>query len=187
MGSWTELINELATLGDELITKLRSELAKIRQSAVDLESVKNIEVQVYGQKMPLYQLGTVTLINALTVQITPWDRKQLSELSKQLPDLLSGSAQVSVKNNSIYITYPPLTQETQERLLKEVNKVVERFRQELRRIRNTIKNRIEALKQASELSEEDYKRAISKLDEGTKKIKESLEKIGETKRKAIAE
>lgn len=179
------LIDRFKNNAKKLIEKFKEELAHIRQNSADLEAVKNIEVEAYeGVYNKLFQVATVTSLNALSIQVTPWDRNILKAIEDAIKQALPHTSLVS-KDSSVFINFPPLTDETLQKVVKELSRLTEDFRQSLRRIRNGIKSELDDAKNASEISDEEYHKILEELDKETRKVREELEILAENKKKSI--
>ena len=179
------LIAELQEKGKKLIAKFEEELKHIRQSSADLEGIKNVDVEAYeGVFNKLYQIATVTSLNALSIQVTPWDRNILKKVEEAIKKAYPHTS-LATKDNSVFVNFPPLTEENLQKVVKELSKLTEEFRQSLRRIRNSVKSQLDEAKNANEISDEQYRKILEDIDKETRKIREQIESLADTKRKSI--
>lgn len=159
---------------EEIVQAFKDEIAKLRVGAVDVETVKNISVDVYDSSMPVYQLATVLAPNAMTVVVTPWDKNIIKDLADALSEAL-GDVNPVVKGESIYLNFPPITEEKKKEYLKLIGKIAEKYRQQLRDIRNEAKRKLEHLHKEGGLPDNDFYKALERLDELTRNYRQQID------------
>ena len=175
---WQNLDNEFA----KVISRFKDEVAKLRVGAVDVENVKQIQVDAYGSMMPIYQIATVMSQGATTIVITPWDKKLLEHIAKAL-DAEFEDITPAVRGESVYLNFPPITEEKKKEFLKLISKNAENYRQQLRDIRNDYKKKLEDMKKDGDLPENDFYKAMEQLDETTRKFRDEIDSIYKAKEK----
>ncbi len=185
MGDLETFFEELELDLEEQLERFQKEVAKMRIGEVNIESAKQIQVEAYGSKVPLYQVATLSAPNAMTLVVTPWDKNLLKNLADAINDYYGSDITPNIKDDAIYINFPPLTKERQQEYLKLIKKLAETYRQRLRDIRNEYKNKIESAKQEGNLTEDDYYKALEKLDTYTKKYVEQINSIYEHKKQEL--
>ena len=167
------------------IEAFKEEAQKMRAGGVNIETLKNVQVTVYGAQTPLYQVATISAHSVATAIITPWDKSNVQVIADALQADMKGEVMPSVKDCAIYLNFPPLTQEKKEQYTKILKDRSENFRQGLRDIRQTAKTKIEELKKNGDLPEDDMFKALEDLDETTKKFTEQINDIYEKKRELL--
>ncbi len=184
MGVVEELFKKLGKEYEELLSRYKDEIATLRVGAVDLEKVKNIEVDAYGTNMPVYQVATVMSQSALTIVITPWDKKLLDKIAEAVTSALK-DVTPTIKGDAVYLNFPPLTEEKRKEYLKLISKLGEHFRQQLRDIRNRYKRQIEEANKSGEIPDSMIHKVLEKLDSLTRQFREEIDKIYGNKEKQI--
>ncbi len=185
MESWGSLVNEFQEKVNNLVARFEEELLKVRQSGVDLDQLKNIQVEAYSSsEMPLYQLATLTVKDALTVVVSPWDKSIIEQVEKAIKNSLP-EVRLAIKDEGIIVGFPPLTEESLKIIIKKLHNLTEDFRQQLRRIRNHYKSRMDEAKNNNEISDDSYYKFLGKIDDITKKGREMLEKLSKEKENKI--
>ncbi|WKZ30199.1 MAG: ribosome-recycling factor [Candidatus Dojkabacteria bacterium] len=169
----------------EVIESFKTEMQKIRIGSVNIEVVKNISVEAYGSYMPMYQVATITSPSAASMVITPWDKGLLNNIASAIGEEFKKEINPNIKDNSVFINFPPLTQEKKEEFVKVIKEKGEQFRQRLRDVRQEIKSDIEALKTNGEAPEDVVFKALEALDETTKKFTEQISEIYENKKEQL--
>lgn len=143
---------------------LAEELSRIRAGRANVAILDGVRVLSYGQKVPLNQVANVTVPDARTIAIRPWDRKQIRDIEKGIMDSDVG---ITPENNGevIRLTFPQPTEERRKELVKQCNKIGERTKVEIRNARAEIKEKLKkAIKDGlSEDQEKDAENELQKL------------------------
>lgn len=123
---------------------LEEKLAHIRAGKANPKILDDIMVSYYGTPTPLNQVGTVTVPDARTIVITPWEKKIIRDIEKAIIDSPLG---IMPENNGdlIRINIPPLTEERRKQLVKQVKNEVEEAKIS---VRNARRDAIEAVKKS---------------------------------------
>ncbi|MFZ6022123.1 MAG: ribosome-recycling factor [Patescibacteria group bacterium] len=167
------------------VEAFKEEAQKMRAGSVNVDALKNVQVTAYGATMPLYQVATISAPSAATAVITPWDKGNVKNVADALQADLKGEVTPTVKDDAIYLNFPPLTQEKKEEYTKMLKDRSENFRQGLRDIRQTAKTKIEEMKKDGELPEDAMFKALEDLDETTKKFTEQINEVYEKKKELL--
>jgi ribosome recycling factor len=168
------------------IESLQGEFKTLRGSRASQALFEKIRVDYYGQKAPLNQVATISIPEARLVIIQPWDRAVLSEIEKAIQ-----KSELSVNPNNdgkvIRINIPPLTEERRKELVKLTKSIAEQSRVAVRNSRRDANEEIKKAKTASELSEDEAKKATDEMQKLTDKYIEEINKLLEAKEKEILE
>lgn len=167
----------------DLEKKIEATLARIAQDLIAIRGgrampglVEEIVVEHYGTKMPIKQLASITVPEAKTIAVTPWDASAVAAVAKALEQADLG-AMPSVHGEVIHITLPPLTQDRRVQLLRFVGKTVEEGRIALRRDREEAIEGLKVQERAGEISEDAFFRGKERVEETVKGANEKLEKL----------
>jgi ribosome recycling factor len=155
---------------------LEDELNRIRAGRANVAILDGVRVESYGQKVPLNQVASVSVPDARTIAIKPWDRKQIKDIEKAIMDSDVG---ITPENNGevIRLGIPQPTEERRRDLTKQCNKIAEKAKVEVRNIRADIKEKLKkAIKDGlSEDNEKDAELELQKLhDKFIKKLDELI-------------
>src|SRR3989344_4078924 len=153
---------------------LAGELAKIRSNRISPAMVEDIQVDYFGAKTPIKGLASISLLDARTVVIEPWDKSVLETIAKALGQAGLGSHPV-VDGDKIRFSLPALTQERRLELVKTVSQKVEEDKIRARRVRD------EAVKDIQQEKSEDTK--FRKKEEIEKAMKENGQVLEDLKSK----
>ena len=158
----------------------KGEIAGLRTGRASSALVEEIKAEYYGSKVPIKQLGTISVPEANQIVIQVWDQNAVSSIEKAIQEELNLNP--TVQGNIIRITLPPLTEERRRELVRLLHKMTEEARVKVRNARRDAKEMIEDLEG---VSEDEKKRAIEKLQKLTDKYIEEINKLMEAKEQEI--
>jgi ribosome recycling factor len=173
------IIQELKTKGQAAMDHLHAEFSKIQTGRASAALVETLMVDSYGTKMPLKSLANITIPDAKTIAIQPWDRGQIASVEKAIRDSSLG---LNPQNNgiAIHLNLPPLTEERRKELVKVLHKYAEEARIALRNIRHEAFDKLKAMEKAKEIGEDQLtvaeKEAQKQVDGFNAQIEESAKK-----------
>jgi len=155
-----------------VLADLRQELAGLRTGRASTILVENIVVDSYGSKLPIKQLSSISVVPPKEITISVWDQSIINTVAKAIETSNLGITP-QVDGNVIHINLPPLTQERRLELIKLAGKVCEEQKIRLRSSRD------EANKKAKELAVEDERfttkdKVQESIDEANKEIENLL-------------
>ncbi|MDF1565141.1 MAG: ribosome recycling factor [Deltaproteobacteria bacterium] len=170
-----EVLEEFQLRIDETVDALKRELSRMRTGRANLSMLDGIRVDYYGQSTALNGLATLAVPDARLITIKPWDRSQLKLIEKAIQESDLG---INPQNDGelIRLPIPALTEERRKDMVKQVKHKGEEHKVTVRNARRDAKDMIEALQKDGEVSEDDSKRALEKIqkitDAGTTRIDE---------------
>ena len=155
---------------------LEEELNRIRAGRANVAILDAVRVEVYGSRVPLNQVANVSVPDARTIAIKPWDRKEIRNIEKAIMDSDVG---ITPENNGevIRLNIPVPTEERRRELAKQCNKIAEKAKVEVRNVRADIKDKLKkAIKDGlSEDNEKDAEQELQKIhDKYIKRIDELI-------------
>ncbi len=162
---------------------LEEELARIRAGRANAAILDGVRVESYGQMVPLNQVANVSIPDARTISIRPWDRKQIRDIEKGILDSEVG---ITPENNGevVILRLPQPTEERRKELVKQCNKIGEQTKVQVRNIRGDIKEKLKkAVKDG--LSEDLEKDAEAELQKSHDKYIKEIDAILAAKQKEI--
>ncbi len=166
-----ELQNKLAD-----ITKFfKDETGPIRGSRPTPALVEDIQVEYYGQKLPIKQLGSIMVVLPREIQISAWDSNAVGPIVKEVSSRLNVNA--AQDGNTIHVNLPALTQERRDELIKLIRAKAEEARIKSRTARDEIKKRLGEMEKSSEVTEDkkfELGEEIQKLMDGFNKDVDSM-------------
>ena len=155
---------------------LEDELNRIRAGRANIAILDGVRVESYGSKVPLNQVANLSVPDARTIAIKPWDRKEIKNIEKAIMDSDVGITPEN-KGEVIRLNIPQPTEERRRDLTKQCNKIAEKAKVEVRNVRADIKEKLKkAIKDGlSEDNEKDAELELQKIhDKYIKKIDELI-------------
>lgn len=145
---------------------LRHELAKIRTGRAHPSLLEHVHVDYYGSEVPVGQAATVSIEDARTLSVTPWDKNMVPVIEKAIlaSDL---GLNPSTAGNVIRIPLPPLTEERRIDLGKVVHHEGENCKIAIRNIRRDANQHVKELLKEKEITEDDERKAEQEIQELT--------------------
>ena len=161
---------------DGALNALKNEFAGLRTGRASTSLVEPITVEAYGSKMPMNQVGTVSVPEPRMITIQVWDKSMVGAVERAIRESGLGINPV-VDGQNVRVPVPPLTEERRAELAKVAGKYAEQGKISVRNVR---REGMEAIKKADGVGEDDQKRMseeVQKLtDDMIKKIDEALVK-----------
>lgn len=177
-------IDEYKNLFEKNIEHLKKELTTIRTGRANPSLVENILIEAYNTKTPLKQLASVTVAEAKSLIIQPWDKNIIKDIEKHLAQV---GLDVTIRNegNFLRILLPNLTEENRKNLVKILSQKLENARVAIRSLRDEIRGKILNAEKSKEIGEDEKFRLLEKLDKTTKDYIDKIEESGEKKKEEI--
>lgn len=155
---------------------LEEQLARIRAGRANVAILDGIRVSSYGSMVPLNQVANVSVPDARTIAIRPWDKKAIRDIEKAIMDSDVG---ITPENNGeiIRLGIPQPTEERRKELVKQCNKIGEKTKVEIRNARGDVKEKLKkAIKDGlSEDNEKDAEAELQKIhDKFIKRVDDLL-------------
>jgi ribosome recycling factor len=177
--TYKEIIDRAKPEFEKAFKFLEQEMAKIRTSRASPSLVEDIEVDAFGSKFPIKQLGAISSPQISQLVIQPWDTSYIEPIEKAIAKSGLGMSAV-VDKNVIRLNLPTLTSEYRQALAKTINEKAEQTRQTIRHCREDAWNKIQTAQKEKQISEDDKFRGKDELqkviDEYNKKIKDLVDK-----------
>jgi len=181
---YKEIINNLKPSLEKTISYLKEELAGLQAGRATPSLLENLEVEVYGQKMPLKQLAAIQTPEPRLIMVRPWDKSILSEIEKAIGQSKLGLSPV-VDGDVIRLRVPPLSEERRKELAKILNEKVEECRISIRRQREEAWRKIQDLEHEKEITEDDKFKAKDELQKIIDEYNGKIEEIRKKKEEEI--
>src|SRR5687768_11697640 len=165
------------------ISHLEAELIKIRAGKANSQMIDGIVVDYYGSPMPINQVANISVMDARTLSIQPWEKNMLQPIERAI---IAANIGINPQNdgNLIRLFLPPLTEERRKELVKRCQAEGEHSRVAIRNIRRDAIEHIKRL-QKNGLSEDAAKDGEADVQEVTDKYISMVEKHLQSKEKEI--
>ena len=154
---------------------LKADLGKIRTGRAHVGLLDHILVDYYGTPTPLNQTATVTLTDARTISVTPWDKKMAAVIEKAIRNSDLGLNPATV-GEAVRVPMPALTEERRKDLIKVVHKEAENARIAVRNIRRDANNHLKDLLKQKKVAEDEERRAQDEVQKLTDRYVAEIDK-----------
>jgi ribosome recycling factor len=166
------------------VAALSQTLVKLRTGRAHPSLLEQISVSYYGTDTPLNQVANVSVTDARTLSVTPWEQPMIPEIEKAIQNSELGLNPVTA-GKVIRVPLPDLTEERRKDLAKMVKAEAEQGRVAIRNIRRDVISDMKALQKEKEISEDDLHRAEQDIQQITDKFITEIDKVSEDKQKEI--
>jgi len=175
-----ELIQNAQSEFTKILDHLKSEFARLQTGRASAALVEGLMVEAYGTKQPLKGMASISVPDAKTVQIQPWDKSLLSAVEKAIQ---TSDINISPANDGIVIrlNLPPLTEERRRDLTKVVGRMAEEARISVRNVRQKIHDKGKDMEKNKQLTEDQMKLFQKKLQEKVDNSNMEIEKMAKGK------
>lgn len=166
------------------LESLEGEYANIRAGRANPNILNKIKVEYYGVPTPLQQVGNVSVPEARTILITPWETSLLKEIEKAI---LCSDLGLTPNNDgkSIILNFPELTEERRKDLVKDIKKKGENTKVAIRNVRRDANDYFKKQLKANEISEDEEKDYEDKVQKLTDKYVDKVDSLIDNKSKEI--
>lgn len=151
---------------EQTISFVKSEIGKIRTGRANTEMFNNILVNYYDNETPLNQVANIAALDAITISIQPFDKTVIDDIEKAILESDLGF-NPSNNGNSIMITFPPLSAERRQELVKVASKIIEDGRISVRNIRREIIQSAKRIEDEQNISEDNMKTFLDDIQKVT--------------------
>lgn len=163
---------------------LQKEYRGLRTGRAAPALVDGITVESYGTRMPLNQIANIGVEDARTLRVTPWDASQVKDVEKAITSANLGVG-VSSDEKSVRVTFPELTAERRESLIKLAKEKLEEARQSIRSAREEMWSDIQSKEKEGELTEDEKFRYKDELQNRVDKANKELDDLFQKKETEI--
>jgi len=176
--------NDITQKMSKTISAFKKDLSTLRTGRANPAMLDLIRVDVYGQKMPINQLATVTIPEARTISIQVWDKANVKLLDSEIKKSNLG-VNPQVDGQILRIHIPQLTEERRKELTKVLKNLVEKGKVSIRNIRRECNDNIKKLLKEKKISEDESKNYENDIQKSTDDNISLIEKISTEKEKEI--
>ena len=163
---------------------LKRELSGLRTGRASTHLLDPLQVTVYGSKMPLSQVGTVSVPEPRTISIQVWDRANVSAVEKAIRESNLGLNPV-IDGQLIRLPIPTLTAERRQELVKVAHKYAEQSRVSVRNVRRDGMDKLKKLEKDGEISEDEHRKKSGSVQELTDKYVKEVDNMLASKEQEI--
>lgn len=168
----------------KVIDHLHHELSSIRTGRANPALLATVTVESYGAKVPLQQVASVTVSDAKTLTISPWDKGQIQEIEK---GIMAANLGFNPSNDGVVIriTLPPLNEERRKEMVKLVGGIAEQARVGIRQVREDILKEMKKAEADGDVGKDDLSWGQKKLQDKVDELNKQVKDIAEEKEKEV--
>ena len=174
------MIAELRKSAEQKMQKtveaLKHDYQKVRTGRAHTGLLDHIQVDYYGSMMPINQVANVTLADARTIAVQPWEKKMVQVVEKAIRDSDLG-LNPATSGDLIRVPMPPLTEDRRKELIKVVRHEAENARIAVRNIRRDTNEHLKKLLKDHEVSEDDERHAQVDVQKLTDRYITEIDKV----------
>ncbi|HRR95423.1 MAG TPA: ribosome recycling factor [Candidatus Ratteibacteria bacterium] len=181
-----QIVKEVDNKMKEVVNFFTKEIGLLRVGRASVSLLEGIIVEYYGSKMPINQLSTITIPQPQLLIIQPWDKNIVGDMVKAIQASNIGLNPIS-DGNVIRIPVPPLSEESRKEIVKNLYKMAEEAKVEIREIRRQANIQLKEKQKNGEISEDDMYNGFDEIQKMTDKYIEEIDKKTKDKEKEIME
>ncbi|WNL47407.1 ribosome recycling factor [Dyella sp. BiH032] len=166
------------------IDALKHNLTRLRTGRASTALVEHIKVPAYGSEMPLNQVATISLGDARSIIITPFDKSHVGPIEKAL---LSSDVGITptTAGTVIRLNMPPLTEERRRELAKHVSHEGEDAKIAIRNVRRDAMQKVKDLLKEKQISEDDERRTEDEIQKLTDRFVKDVDSVVKAKEEEL--
>lgn len=169
---------------DATVEHLHQEMNQMRTGRATPALVEGLQVEAYGSTMEMKGVGSISVQDAKTLIIEPWDKNLLKAIEKAIHESSIGINPV-VDSKVVRLSMPPMTEENRKALVKVMKEKVEEAKVAARGVREDSRNEIIEAEKGGEFSEDEKFKLLEELDKMTKDYTDKIEDLGKQKEEEI--
>ncbi len=169
---------------DKAVLRLKDEYARLQIGRASAAMVENIAIEVYGNSQPLKAVASISIPDARSLLIQPWDKSNLAHIEKGIIAMNLGLNPVN-DGSFIRINFPPLTEERRMELGKRVKQLAEDSKIAIRNIRQVGQTAFKKMKTDNVITEDDLRSAEKKLQDKVDAVNGQIDEVAKAKEKDI--
>lgn len=179
-----EIIDSAKKQMEKSLEHYKNQIAKVRTGRATASILDDVTVDYYGSPTPLNQTANISVPDARTIVINPYDKSILQNIEKAIQAADLGFNPQN-DGNIIRISVPPLTEERRKEFVKLTKKFAEEGKIAIRNIRRDLMEALKKSEKAKEITEDDRKRGEEQLQKVTDDFISRLDKIVADKEKEL--
>lgn len=179
-----DLLKQAQTEFDQALTHLKEEFSHLQIGRASASLVEGVLVEAYGTKQPIKAMASISIPDAKTIQIQPWDRSQLGHIEKALQ---TSDLNIMPVNDGITlrIIMPQMTEERRKDLSKVVSRLAEEARIAVRHHRQKALEKAKEMQKNGEITEDQLKGFEKHLQDRVDKVNKEIEETSKAKEQDV--
>ncbi len=179
-----DLLKQAQAEFDQAFAHLKDEFSRLQIGRASAALVEGIQVDAYGVKQPIKAMASISIPDAKTIQIQPWDRSQLGVIEKAIQN---SDLNIMPVNDGIAlrINMPQMTEERRKELSKVVHRLAEEARIAVRHPRQKAIEKAKELQKSAEITEDQLKGFEKQLQDRVDKVNQEIETSAKNKEQDV--
>lgn len=179
-----QIVNSHKENFEKAIARFHEELAGVRTGRANPALLSTVMVESYGSRLPLQQVASITVSDAKTLTISPWDKGQIAAIEKGIQAANLG---FNPGNDGVVIRVmlPPLNEERRKEMVKLVGQMAEQARIAIRQVREEVLKQVKKLETDGEVAKDDVAYAQKKMQDHMDDYNKQIKEVSEDKEKEI--
>ncbi len=166
------------------IEAFKNSLTKVRTGRANPGLLDTVQVEYYGSMLPISQVANVSLLDARTISVSPWEKGMGAKIEKAIRDSDLG-LNPSSQGELIRVPMPPMTEERRKELVKVVKGEGEHAKIAIRNLRRDANEGVKKLVKDKQASEDDERRATDDIQKFTDRFIAEVDKLVASKEQDI--
>ncbi|HBR80258.1 MAG: Ribosome-recycling factor [Candidatus Uhrbacteria bacterium GW2011_GWE2_45_35] len=169
---------------EAVIDHLHQELNQIRTGRATPALVENLSIEVYGSTMEMKGVASISVLDAKTLIIEPWDKNTLKAIEKAIQESSIGINPV-VDGKAVRLSMPAMTEDSRKALAKAMKEKLEEAKVAARSVREKARNEVIEAEKQGEFTEDEKFKLLEELDKLTKEYTDKVEEMGKAKEEEL--
>ncbi|MEK7652980.1 MAG: ribosome recycling factor [Patescibacteria group bacterium] len=169
---------------NKAIEHFKTDIATLKTGRANPAILDGVVVEAYGAKTPLNQLASISVPEARSIIVQPWDKNIVKEVEKAITQADLGINPTN-EGDKIRIVFPQMTEESRKEIVKILKEKMEKARIAIRTVREKIKEEILEAEKNKEFGEDERFKEVEELDKKTGEYNDKIKEIGEKKEAEI--
>jgi len=181
-----EIFEDAERRMQKAVEVFKQDLAVVRTGRASASLVDRIQIDYYGVPTPVNQIAQISVPEARQIVIQPYERRLLTDIEKAIQKSDLG---INPNNDGqvIRLNVPPLNEERRRDMVKVVHKKLDEHKVAVRNIRRDGHDKLREREKKKEISEDELKRSVERLQKLTDRYIETMDKVGKAKEMEILE
>lgn len=177
-------LNQLKSNLEKIKNHFKDEIAHLRAGRATPELISKIKIDCYGEKCPLDQIAAISIEDAKTIRVQPWDKSLITNIETGIRNSDVGVSPI-VDKETLRVRLPELTEERKKQLIKLFREKLEKARVDAKIERDEIWKETQNKEKKGEISEDEKFRVKDELQKAIDKFHEEIQEIADKKEKEI--
>lgn len=169
---------------EEALEHFKNDIAGLRTGRATPALVNNCVIEAYGSKSPLVQLASVSVSDARTLTIQPWDKGILKDIERSL-SLADLNCQPVIDGAIIRLSLPPMTEENRKMMVRQLRERAEGARVTLRQLRERVRTDVSTAFDDGSVAEDEKFKVQKHVDEMVKEYNDKISDLTDQKEQEI--